>query len=122
MLLCVQLLNSPVGIPLPECSFPYVETFEMWEMQAELGGLTSCIQVHAAPEGPAVEQWLLVLPATKLRERSSCHLRDEQLPVYINIQPCSVCSMAFLIKRHAVVFQVSHLGLTDVCAFFWAHC
>lgn len=45
LLLRVQLLNSPVGIPLRECSFPSAETFEIWEVQAEMRGLTSWVQI-----------------------------------------------------------------------------
>jgi len=64
----------------------------------------------------------LVPSAAERGVGSGCPCRDEQLPMYINIQSFSVDSITFLINRHAVIFQVSHLGLTDVSGFFWAHC
>lgn len=126
LLLHTKSLSIPLRILFPKG----ISWLEGCETSAMSGG---AVQPHglAFPErGPLqkaneVPWWSsssLVPPAAELGVSSSCHCRDEQLPVYINIQPFSVDSIAFLINRRAVIFQVSHLGLTDVSGFFWDHC
>lgn len=117
LLLHAESLNNPLVIFFLKGTF-WLEGYETLVMQ---GG---AVQPHglAFPECGLWNSSSLVLPAVELGVSSSCHCKDERLPMYINIQPFSVDSITFLINRHTVIFQVSHLGLTDVSGFFWAHC
>lgn len=126
LLLHAESLNIPLDILFPKG----ISWLESCKTSAMPGAVVQPHGLTFAEHGPLqkaneVPQWSsssLVLPAAELGVSSSCHCRDEQLPMYINIQPFSVDSIAFLINRRAVIFQVSHLGLTDVSGFFWAHC
>lgn len=122
LLLHAETLNIPLDLLFPK-GISQVEGCESLGMQR--GALEPCGlsfpgrgPLQTAPEVPLWSSSSRVPPAAELGANSSCHRRDERLPAYINIQPFSVDSFAFLINRHAVIFQVSHLGLTDVPGFF----